>query len=104
MDTVLVGIHAPSIHQKYDAFVPLDVTIAELTETIVYGLKDVSNGRYAVTGLEMLSLEDATLLDDRSIDIRISSTQSFTPQEAPLNPKMTLRDYQVKDGMQLYVL
>ena len=83
MDKVLVGIHIPAIRERYDAFVPLDSTIAELTAIIANGVTELTDSKYGVSSLEMLSLKDPELL---------------------LDPHLTLRDYNVRDGMQLYLL
>jgi hypothetical protein len=83
MEKVLVGIHVPSVKSNCDAFVPLDVPVSELTEIIADGFRELTNGKYEVSGLEMLSLKEPALL---------------------LDPKHTLREYGVKDGMQLYLI
>ncbi len=83
MDKVLVGIHAPSVKEVCDAFVPLDVPIAQLAAVIADGFNDLTDGKYETSGLEMLSLMEPEVL---------------------FNPQFTLRDYNVKDGMQLYLL
>ena len=83
MDKVLLGIHAPTIQEVYDAFVPIDVPIRELIPIIADGLTEISDGKYGVSRLEMVSLKDP---------------------ESLLDPKMTLREYNIKDGMQLYFL
>ena len=83
MDKVLVGIHVPSVNLNCDAFVPLDVPISELTIIISEGFVEITNGKYEVSTLEMLSLAEPKML---------------------LNPNCTLRDYNIKDGMQLYLI
>lgn len=83
MDKVLVGIHVPSVKAISDAFVPLDLPISELTAMLADGFQELTNGKYEVSSLEMISLEDPRQL---------------------LNPLFTLRDYGVRDGMQLYLI
>ena len=83
MDKILVGINIPAIHERYDAFVPLDVPVAELTSVIANGVSELTDGKYSVSALEMLSLKEPEMLMD---------------------PMLTLRDYNVRDGMQLYLL
>ncbi len=83
MDKILVGIHIPAVHEQYDAFVPLDAEISELTSIIANGVSEITDGKYSVSGLEMLSLQDPEYL---------------------LDPRLTLRDYNVRDGMQLWLL
>ena len=83
MEKVLVGIHVPSVKTKYDAFVPLDVAISELTAIISDAFYELTNGKYEVSNFEMLSLEESKML---------------------LDPKLTLRDYCIEDGMQLFLI
>ena len=83
MDKVLVGVHIPAIYESYDAFVPLDTKIADLAAIIANGVTELTDSKYGVSSLEMLSLKEPELL---------------------LDPQLTLRDYNVRDGMQLYLL
>lgn len=83
MDKILVGVHFPSVYERYDAFVPLDAPISELAATLANGASELTDGKYSVSSLEMISLKDPELL---------------------LDPKRTLRDYNVRDGMQIYLL
>ena len=83
MDKVLVAIHAPSVNTRYDAFVPLDIPVAELIPVISQAFHDMTNGKYEISGVEILSLRSPDLL---------------------LNPKQTLREYNIRDGMQLYLI
>lgn len=83
MDKVLVCIHVPSVKARNDAFVPLDVPISDITAILAEGFVELSGGKYEVSKFEMLSLEEPKLL---------------------LNPELTLRDYGVEDGMQLYLI
>ena len=83
MDKVLVGIHAPTIQAVYDAFIPVDVKIGDLVKNLARGMADLSDGKYGVSGREMLSLKEPEML---------------------LDPRLTLRDYGVEDGMQLCLL
>ncbi len=83
MDKVLVAIHAPSVNVFYDAFVPLDVPVGELIQVISQACNDMTNGKYEISGVEILSLKDPDIL---------------------LNPRRTLREYNIRDGMQLYLI
>lgn len=83
MDKILVCVHVPSVETTYDAFVPLDLPIAELTAIIADGFHDLTAGKYEVSKLEMLSLMEPRLL---------------------LDPKHSLRDYGVEDGMHLFMI
>ena len=83
MEKVLVGIHAPAANLKYDAFVPADLQILRLTSILAEGIAELTDGKYEPSGLEMLSRQDP---------------------ESLLNPSLTLNDYQIRDGMQLYLI
>ena len=83
MDKVLVAIHAPSVNVRYDAFVPLDVPVAELIQVISQACHDMTNGKYEISQVEILSLKSPDVL---------------------LNPRRTLREYNIQDGMQLYLI
>ena len=83
MDKVLLCIHVPSVKTSSDAFVPLDVPVAELTPILADGFRELSGGKYEVSKFEMLSLQDPKLL---------------------LDPRLTLRDYGVEDGMHLFLI
>lgn len=83
MDKALLSICIPSINTVYDAFVPVYIPISELTSIIAAGVSDITNGKYEPSKLEMLSLKEPEYL---------------------LNPQLTLKDYGVADGMQLYLL
>ncbi len=83
MEKILIGVCVPSIQMNYDAFIPLDTPVGELAEIIANGVAEMSDGKYAVSHLEMLSLKEP---------------------ESLLNPQLTLRDYSVRDGMKLYLL
>lgn len=83
MEKVLLGIHAAAIGLHYDAFVPTDVPISKLTTLIVNGITELTDGKYEPSGLELLSLQEPEYLFD---------------------PMLTLSDYQVRDGMQLFLI
>lgn len=83
MEKVLVGIHAAAVGLRYDAFVPTDVPISKLTALIAGGVAELTDGKYEPSGLELLSLQDPEYLFD---------------------PMLTLSDYQIKDGMQLFLI
>ena len=83
MEKVLLGVHAAAINAKYDAFVPGDMPISQLTTILADGISELTDGKYKSSGHEMLSLEESAL---------------------PLDPDRTLDDYQVKNGMQIYLV
>lgn len=83
MNKVLVEIHIPAIGDHYDTFIPVDVPIKDVTGVIAGGVVEITNGRYVTSGNEQLCMKaPAGLLD----------------------PRLTLQDYGVKDGMQLYLV
>ena len=83
MGKILVGIHAVAANVKYDAFIPCDMPISQLTTIVADGISEITDGKYKSSGLEMLSLMDTKLL---------------------LDPDLTVKDYQIKNGMQLYLI
>ena len=83
MDKVLVAIHAPSASVCYDVFAPLDMPISELIAVISQAFHELTNGKYEISRNEILSLQSPNML---------------------LNPRLTLRNYSIKDGMQLYLI
>ena len=83
MEKILVGIHVAAVKQKYDAFVPTDIRISQLASMIADGVADLTDGKYESSGFEMLSLKEPECL---------------------FNPTLTLEDYQIKDGTQLYLI
>lgn len=83
MEKVLVGIHVSAMNLKYDTFVPLDMPIGQIIAIIASGVAELTNGKYESSGLEMISLKEPAKL---------------------LNPSLTLLDYQIKDGAQLYII
>lgn len=83
MEKVLVNIQVPAIGDSFDAFVPLDIPVAELAPIIASGVSDLSGGKYCVSSYEMLCLRGTAAL---------------------LNPEYTLQDYSVQDGAHLYLI
>ena len=83
MDKSLVGLSIPAISQQYDFFVLPSTVIGVLTGVLAKGVAELSDGRYQVSGKEMLILREPDML---------------------LNPAMTLADYGVQDGAQLVML
>ncbi len=83
MDKVLIAFHAPSVNMSYDAFTPCDIPIAELLPIVSQAFHDLTNGKYETSEREILCLSSPNML---------------------LNPKLTLNDYNIQDGMQLYII
>lgn len=83
MNKVLVEIYIPAIGEHFDIFVPVDVSIRDVTKVITDGVVEITNGKYVASNCELLCLkEPAGLLD----------------------PSCTLGDYGVKVGTQLYLI
>ena len=83
MNKVLVDIHVPAIYDHFDIFAPVDIPIKELSSIIANGVAEITNGRYIASECEQLCTKDPVGL---------------------LNPFLTLKDYGVNDGMQLYLI
>ena len=82
MNKVLVEIHVSATGDHFDAFVPVDVSIGDVTKVIVSGIVEITNGRYVASNCEQLCMQEPSGL---------------------LDPSLCLQDYGVKDGMHLYV-
>ena len=83
MNKVLVEIHIPAIGDHFDTFAPVDVPVKDVTRVIAGGVVEISNGRYVESGHEQLCMKSPVGL---------------------LDPNLTLQDYGVKDGIQLYLV
>ena len=83
MEKILVGLFVPAVNRHMDLFVPQNSRIGSLTEILAKGVSDLSDGRYCVSGCELLSLKDP---------------------DALLNPALTLADYGIQDGAQLILM
>ena len=80
---VLVCLEVPSVNQKYDMFVPMDLDIATLIEVLADSVEDMSNGRYSKSGRETLLCVSPRLV---------------------FNPANILDDYNVSDGAHLLLI
>lgn len=83
MNKALVEICIPAIGECFDIFVPVDIPIKDLTKVIASGVMEITNGRYVSMEQEYLCLKEPSGL---------------------LNPALTLQDYGLKDGIQLYLI
>ena len=83
MNKVLVEICIPAISDRFDIFVPVDVTIQDLNRVIADGVAEITNGRYVPSGWEQLCLSET---------------------EGVLHPMQCLLDYGIKDGTKLYLI
>lgn len=83
MNKVLVELHIPATGDRFDTFVPVDVPIKDLIGVFAGGVAEITNGKYVVSGSEHLCMKESTGL---------------------LNPRLSLKDYGVKNGMRLYLV
>ena len=83
MAKVLIEIRVPATGGSFDAFAPVDVPIRELNGIIANGIAELTNGKYIASGCEQLCLKQP---------------------EGLLNPELTLQDYCIKNGMQVYLI
>lgn len=83
MTKVLIEIRVPAAGGNFDVFAPVDVPIRELNGIIANGIAELTNGKYVVSGSEQLCLKEPVGL---------------------LNPALTLQDYGIKNGMQVYLI
>ena len=83
MEKILVGLFIPAVKLHMDLFVPQNSRIGVLTEILARGVADLSDGRYCVSGYELLSTREP---------------------DALLDPALTLADYGIQDGAQLILM
>ena len=83
MNKILVKIFVPAVKDSFDMFVPADIQIQDVTRVIASGVVEITNGKYLTSGFEQLCLKEPAGL---------------------LNPSLTLVDYGVCDGTQLYLI
>lgn len=83
MNKVLIEIHIPAIYDHFDIFAPIDIPIKDLNVIIANGVTEITNGKYISSECEQLCLKEPSGL---------------------LNPSLTLQDYGIKDGTQLFLI
>lgn len=82
MDKVLISLFVPSVGEKYDVYIPLFLTVAEVSEMLTQMLEEIQSQRYVSSGKEVLC----------SLD-----------QKVILEREKTLRDYHVQNGEHLLI-
>ena len=83
MNKVLIEICVPAIGDHFDVFVPVDVPICELNRIVADGIVEITSGKYVTSKTELLcNKEPVSILD----------------------PSLTLQDYDIQDGAQLYLI
>ena len=83
MNKVLVELYIPAIGEHFDVFVPVDIPIQDLTQVLINGIVEITNGGYVPSHGEHLCLKEPTGL---------------------LNPMSSLFDYGVIDGTQIFMV
>lgn len=83
MNKVLLEIFVPAIGDHFDMFAPVDVPIRELNGIVASGIAEITNGKYVVSKEERLCRKEPVSI---------------------LNPALTLQDYNIHDGAQLYLV
>ena len=54
MDKILVTFFVLSLEEEYDIFLPINVRLAELLNTIQQSIKDMSDGNYEINNSPLL--------------------------------------------------
>ena len=80
MDKLLISLYVPSLQMDFDLFVPENLMIRELIKLLVEGVKDLSGGKYKISGRELLCVKGANIL---------------------LSENLSLSDYRLRDGERL---
>jgi hypothetical protein len=62
MEKILVSVYVVSLQERFDLFIPMMLTMQELAGLIASGLAELTNGRYEISGREMLCLKDPDTL------------------------------------------
>ena len=83
MNRALIELYVPAINEHFDIFAPTDVPIHKLNKIIAAGVNEITNGIYAVSQEEQLCMKEPC---------------------GVLDPALTLQDYSVKDGTQIYLI
>lgn len=83
MNKVLIEICVPVIGDRFDVFVPVDVPIGELNKVVANGVAEITSGRYVASKNEHLCQKEPVSI---------------------LDPSLTLQDYDIQDGKQLYLI
>ena len=82
MEKVLINLFVPSVGEKYDVYIPVFLTVAEISNLLAQMLGEIQNQRYVSSGREVLC----------SLD-----------QKVILEREKTLRDYHVQNGEHLLI-
>lgn len=58
MVNVLVSVHCPAISWIQDVYLPVSLTVKDISILLAKGLEDITNHRYVSSGNEILCLKD----------------------------------------------
>lgn len=83
MNKVLIEICVPAIGERFDVFAPVDVPVGELNGIVANGVVEITSGKYVASKAEHLCLKEPVSM---------------------LDPSLTLQDYDIQDGRQLYLI
>lgn len=83
MDKILIRLDVPSVGKSYDLFVPANLVIARLCTVLADSVSELCNGRYGISGKEML-----VLVSPNTVLVR----------------NRTLADYGIGDGSRLMLI
>ena len=62
MDKALVNLFVPSLGEHYDVYIPVFLTVGEISGLLARLLEDLTNHQYASSGQEVLCSLDKNLL------------------------------------------
>lgn len=82
MDKVLVSLFVPSVGEKYDVYIPLFLSVAEISALLAQMLEEIQSNRYVSSHQEILCSMDRKIILER---------------------EKTLRDYHVQNGEHLLI-
>ena len=83
MEKLLIHLYVPALMRDFDVFMPQDVPISRMIQMLTNGLVQLSQGKYAKSGLECLALSSSS---------------------APFYPDKTLNDYGIQDGEVIFLI
>lgn len=76
MDRILIILKIPSLGEKYDVYVPTGLQINRLIPLLAESIKEISNGRYAVSSEELLCYEERNIVLDLNSTLGIQGVKN----------------------------
>lgn len=83
MDKILIRLVIPVIAREFDVYIPVSVSIQELTDLLIRAVESNTDGAYRSSGTEILCLKEKKEL---------------------LNQKLTVREYEIQNGDHLVMI